>query len=56
MNVDIPEELVELIKNIVSSNKFDWLQHKDVQGFVVDAVKRRISELTWGPGYERQQS
>ena len=45
MKVDVPEEHVELIENIVSSNKFDWLRYEGVQAFVVDAVKRRIDEL-----------
>ena len=56
MKTDIPEELVELIEKIVSSNKFDWLQYEGVQGFAVDAVKRRIDELGWRPGYERRRS
>ncbi len=56
MRVDIPDELVEQIEKIISSSKLEWLQYESVQDFVIDAVKRRASELTWGPANERRSS
>ncbi len=56
MNVDIPNDIAEQIKKIISSNRLEWLQYESVQDFVVDAVKRRMNELVWGPANERRSS
>jgi len=56
LKVEIPDEVVEEVERILSSHKFDWLKLRDVEEFVVDAVKRRVSEIIWGRGFERSRS
>jgi protein involved in temperature-dependent protein secretion len=57
LKVELPDELVrEVETRILSSGHFDWLPYATVNDFVVDAVKARIQELIWGPGFDRRQS
>ena len=57
MKVEVPDELVrEVETRILRSGHFDWLPHATVADFVVDAVKARIQELIWGPGFDRRRS
>ena len=54
--MELPEEIVKEVEKILLSNKFLWLNLGNIEDFVIDAVKHRVSELLWGKGFERSRS
>ena len=45
MKVEIPDEVAEEVEKTLATHKFDWLNLRSVDDFVVDDTKRRVSEL-----------